>query len=387
MNNPLGNSLSINSICQELGLMPEFLVALSEDAASHYQTFERPKRSGGVRAIAASQDKLKSIQRTLLDNFLAKIILPDHVHGCIKGRSIASNARRHVNQEVVVNLDLSNFFGSIDISVVQSVLRDWFGCDSEASLVLAKLMTFKNCLPQGAPTSPVLANFAALPLDSALMRVCSEAVGTGNFAYTRYVDDITISGTAALAELLPQFSQAISEVGFKSNPRKSKILRQSTRQWVTGLVVNKQLNPPKKLVRRIRQDLYYCNKYGLEAHCEWRGVLVHNFLRQITGSIGYVGIAQPELARAFMHEVDLIAQSLDVGYEGIVLKLLKSVIDKERMATFLYNEVQYRVAPAQLILSEDGIVQLRAFQISPEQGWRLFDLSGISSVEELGDRL
>jgi RNA-directed DNA polymerase len=387
MNNPLSLNLSIIDICQELGLLPEFLVALSDDAANHYQVFDRPKRAGGVRHIAASQDKLKSIQRTLLDEFLKKITLPEHVHGCVKGRSIASNARKHVNRDVVLNLDLSNFFGSVSDVLVRSILQKQFNCDAEASLILAKLMTFNKTLPQGAPTSPALANFAALPLDAALMQVCIDAVGLNNFAYTRYVDDITISGTTGLIDALPQLVDAVTKCGFKANAKKTRILRQSTRQWVTGLVVNKNLNPPKKLIRRIRQDLYYCNKFGLEAHCEWRGVLVNKFLRQINGSIGYVGIAQPELARAFMFELTEIAQSVDIGPEEMLLNRLKSIIDKERIATFIFENVKYRVAPSQLVLSNDGIVQLRAFQISPEQGWIQIDLSGISALEELGDRL
>jgi hypothetical protein len=88
-----------------------------------------------------------------------------------------------------------------------------------------------------------------------------------------------------------------------------------------------------------------------------------------------------------MSELTEIAQSVDIGPEDMLLKRLKSIIDKERIATFIFEEVQYRVAPSQIVLSNDGIVQLRAFQISPEQGWIQIDLSGISALEELGDRL
>ena len=387
MNNSLGSGLSIIDICQELGLSPEFLVALGDQSSSYYENFERAKRSGGIRLIAASQDRLKWLQQTLLKNFFSKVIMPAHVHGCVKGRSIASNARNHVNQDVVLNFDLTNFFGSIDDSRVKTVLHERFNCNSEASQIFTKLLTYKGCLPQGAPTSPMIANFAALPLDAALMQVCSDAVGADNFAYSRYVDDITISGTTALIDLLPQISSKIAECGFKDNVQKTKILRQSTRQWVTGLVVNKSLNVPKKLIRRIRQDLYYCRKFGLAAHCEWRGVPVQKFVRQITGSIGYIGIAQPELARVFMYELVTLTRSFGLGPGEIILHQLKSIIDKEQIAIFVYDNIIYRVAPSELVLSEDGMVELRAFQLSPEQGWTQFALSGIQDLQELGDRV
>ncbi len=162
MNNPLSLNLSLIDICQELGLSPEFLVALSGNTQNYYQVFDRPKRAGGLRHIAASQDKLKSIQRTLLDDFLVKIALPEHVHGCVKGRSIASNASKHVNRAVVINLDLSNFFGSVNDELVRSILQDHFNCDAEASLILARLMTFNKTLPQGAPiTLPTILRTSA----------------------------------------------------------------------------------------------------------------------------------------------------------------------------------------------------------------------------------
>jgi RNA-directed DNA polymerase len=278
---------------------------------------------------------------------------------------------------------LTNFFGSIDDSRVKTVLQERFNCNSEASQILTKLLTYKGSLPQGAPTSPVIANFAALALDAALMQVCRDVVGADNFAYSRYVDDITISGTSALIELLPQLSSKIAECGFSDNVQKTKILRQSTRQWVTGLVVNKSLNAPKKLIRRIRQELYYCHKFGLTPHCEWRGVPVDQFVRQITGSIGYVGIAQPELANAFRYELDTLTRSFGLTPAEIFLHQLKSIISRQRFATFVYHDMFYKVAPSQIELSEDGIVELHAFQLTPEQGWTQFALSDITDLLEI----
>ncbi len=191
MENELNMCLSLSTICQELGLQPQFLLDLGKDVAGSYQVFERVKRSGGMRKISASQGKLKRTQRLLLEEFLPRVPMPAHVHGCVKGRSIATNAEVHVNQEVVVNIDLTDFFGTISRETVVGILRQRYNCDYESSQALASLMTFENSLPQGAPTSPLLANLAALDLDAELIRICSvvATAKVGNFQYSRYVDD------------------------------------------------------------------------------------------------------------------------------------------------------------------------------------------------------
>ena len=361
--------------------MPQFLLDLTGNVGNYYSSFERPKRSGGYRKISASRDRLKRIQRLFLDEFLTKYQLPPHVHGCIKHRSTATNAKEHVNQEVVINLDLSNFFGTISSGTVEAVLESRFNCDKDAASVLAKLMTLNECLPQGAPSSPFLANLAALDLDDAIIGACHERLGPEKFRYTRYVDDITISGSGELVDLLPDFDRIIIEQGFQSNVSKSRILRQSTRQWVTGLVVNKRLTVPKKFLRYVRQQLYYCKRYGLEAHCDWRGLPPNVFVRQMRGSIGYIRMSQPGVADRFEEVLDLIDPELAESDDELKLKLVKKIIDEERTAKFLYENTARKGGFAEIIIDDDGIIQVRGFQVSPEIGWRLFLFSQIGSLE------
>jgi|AGTN01.3.fsa_nt_gi Reverse transcriptase (RNA-dependent DNA polymerase). len=156
------SKLSLNDICAGLGLQPQFLLDLAEVASSQYSTFDRPKKSGGYRTTSVPKNALKRIQRHLLDGFLASFQMPPYVHGCVKGRSILSNARDHVNKPLIINIDLTNFFGTINLEMVTNIFRETFNCDDDAAKTFGALTTYGNFLPQGAPTSPVLANIAAL---------------------------------------------------------------------------------------------------------------------------------------------------------------------------------------------------------------------------------
>lgn len=385
MSRDLSQKLSLNEICRELGLLPQFLTDLSENAAKYYHSFERPARSGGTRQICASQGRLKRFQRLLLDEFLSSFRMPGHVHGGVKNRSIASNARPHVNHDVVISLDLSKFFHSVSADKVKSVFTELYSCDAEAAEILSKLTTHSGCLPQGAPTSPHLANMAALSLDEALQTCCLTAVGAENFNYTRYIDDITISGGEALVKLLPEFDRLIVDAGFRRNEKKTRILRQNTRQWVTGVVVNKKLAPPKKILRDLRQHFYYCRKFGLDGHCDWIGMRPNRFLDKISGVIGYVRVTKPELADDLTFEFHAATPRPSSSEEELTLVRIKRLIDNESTASFDYDSTETVAAFSEIFVDQRGLLKVRGYELSPKRGWRTYTFSGIDRVRELQD--
>ncbi|MGD9681745.1 MAG: reverse transcriptase family protein [Candidatus Obscuribacterales bacterium] len=264
--------LSLEDICEELGLKPQFLLALADQASCMYRTFDLPKRSGGVRTISVPDDRLKGVQRLILDVILSRLEMPPHLHGCIKGRSIVTNAEPHAGKPLVIQIDLSDFFGSIKFHRIKEIFETRFGFDEKAADTFARLTTYGNFLPQGAPTSPILANIAGFDLDRAILSICTENSPTFRYDYTRYVDDLTISGDMPLARLLGEFYRAIEKCGFRANPKKLRAARASDRQKVTGIVVNERANAPKKLIRRVRQQVYYCKKFGYWNHCKKIGV-------------------------------------------------------------------------------------------------------------------
>jgi RNA-directed DNA polymerase len=371
------SSLSLGDICSRLGLLPDAVLQVSRDSRKYYSKFNRRKRTGGWREISASKGQLKWMQRTLLDGVLAQFEMPPHVHGCVKGRSALSNAQTHVDRDVVINVDLADFFGHVSLLMVMRLLVHYFAFQEDAAEVFAELTVTDGVLPQGAPTSPVLANLAALKLDSALMDLCKEHAKDGDFRYSRYVDDITISGGTELVELLPKIYHIIESNGFTPSVQKTKILRRHARQAVTGIVVNKRASVPKTLLRKLRQHIYYCHRWGIKEHCENLGLTPEQFLKTIRGSIGYIGRANPELAMEFAIALTEANQALDETREDRNLKLLKQMIDEDVIAAFRYIEDEVVAAPASLTVDPEGVLLVRAFQLQPDQGWKYFSLSEI----------
>jgi RNA-directed DNA polymerase len=244
-----------------------------------YRASEIPKKSGGVRQLYAPHPDLKAWQRTAL-KALAEFYEPHpDAHGFLKGRSIVSNAAIHAGQPLVFNIDLKDFFPSVHFGRVRGLfMSPPFEMGAPAAAVMAQLVTFKNQLPQGAPTSPILSGMAAAELDRRLSRLARRS----RLKYSRYADDITLSGAQGSlpATLLayerdangkqtpiigPQLAQEIARAGFAVNPAKVRVQTRHQRQSVTGLTVNAKPNIARDRVRRLRAMIHAWRKFGLEA--------------------------------------------------------------------------------------------------------------------------
>ncbi|MCK5918129.1 MAG: retron St85 family RNA-directed DNA polymerase [Cocleimonas sp.] len=244
---------------------------------SHYNRFEIPKRSGGVRAIWSPRPKLKKAQRWVLREILDHLLVHGAAHGFLAGRSIATNAMEHTDSQVLIKMDIEDFFPSISWKRVKGVFRK-AGYNEQIATLLALLCTESprqivkkgdkelyvaladRCLPQGAPTSPAITNVLCLSLDRRITSMTTKA----GMRYTRYADDLTFSYPAKRKKL-PETSRLIGgvkrilgEEGFKVNTKKTHIIRQSNTQEVTGLIVNGKGMPRvnRKLKRQMRAALY-----------------------------------------------------------------------------------------------------------------------------------
>ena len=239
-----------------------------------YRRFTVPKRHGGSRSIEAPSDKLKALQRRVLWRMLEPLALRPCATAFVRGRSIVDNARPHVGQGVVINLDLADFFGSISVERVQQVFGA-HGWDAEAAAILARICTSDGRLPQGAPTSPALSNLVCRRLDARLSALAAKARGQ----YTRYADDLTFSFAAfghnrrrspprpraagdhvrhrrpagPSRSLINKIGQIIVDEGFRIQRKKRiRVQRAHQRQTATGLVVNQRLNAPRATRRLVR---------------------------------------------------------------------------------------------------------------------------------------
>ena len=243
---------------------------------ARYRTFEIPKRTGGMRLISAPRGIIGDMQRKLAPLFTAAYQAHPNAHGFIPARSVVSNAKVHTGQRLVLNIDLEDFFPSINFGRVRGLLmaRPFF-MGAGAAAVVAQIVTHRNGLPQGAATSPALSNFIAATLDRRLTRLAKE----NRLHYTRYADDITFSTNqptfppaaafldATTGRIMPgeALERAIAAAGFTINQRKVRLQTRHQRQSVTGLVVNTTANVHRKRIRKIRAMIHAWEKFGLEA--------------------------------------------------------------------------------------------------------------------------
>lgn len=244
---------------------------------SHYVRFEIAKRTGGTRRISAPLPRLKAAQRWLLDHVLDKVALHDAAHGFRKQRSIVSNARPHVGADLVINVDLKDFFPTLDYRRIRGAFRG-LGYGEAAATIFALLtsepeideveldgQTFyvasgARTLPQGAPTSPAITNIVCRRLDARL----AGAAAKHGFTYTRYADDLTFSGPTAAdpGAMLSAIRMITAAEGFAEHPRKTRVLRPGARQEVTGVVVNDKLGVDRATIRKFRALLFQIGKDG-----------------------------------------------------------------------------------------------------------------------------
>jgi RNA-directed DNA polymerase len=237
-------------------------------AASKYRTFTIPKRSGGERTISAPDARLKLLQKkvsNLLNDCLTEIEggFSSPAHGFKPNRSIFTNAAHHRGRRYVLNLDLEDFFPSIHFGRISGYFEKskHFGLDQKVARNLANIICHNSALPQGAPSSPVVSNLLARMLDVHLARLAKR----NRLTYTRYADDLTFSTNLKVFpesvakqtadhewELGEDLIAAIKSSGFRINDKKTRMLYRTSRQEVTGLVVNDRVSVPVEYRRWAR---------------------------------------------------------------------------------------------------------------------------------------
>ncbi len=241
-------SRDLHELSQRLGMDAGELAACPIE----YSVFRIPKRSGGTREISAPSASLKTFQRIVLRRLLARLKVHPAAEGFEHGRSIVTNARRHVGRSVVLHMDIQDFFGR----TAERRVRDYFrgiGWDKQAAALLTRLCTHGGALPQGAPTSPRLSNLVNYVLDTRLDALAARM----GAAYTRYADDLTFSFEAdrpgAVGSVIRAVKTILDEYGYRLHTRrKLHVRREHDRQVVTGLVVNRKVQLPRPTRRRLR---------------------------------------------------------------------------------------------------------------------------------------
>lgn len=231
-----------------LGISPKLVSAMVMQPDRYYRSFEIPKRSGGSRTITAPRVFLKTVQRYILDCIVSQLVPHEAACGFRRGYNCGSGAARHIGRPYLWNIDLESFFPSITKAQVKEVFIS-AGYPNPAAYFLAGLCCLGGRLPQGAPTSPALANLVCANLD----RVLTEESRRSDIVYTRYADDLSFSGLHPIAaEFRTHIARRIGEFGFHLQRKKTRLMGPAVRREVTGLTVNQQVSIPRPIRRRLR---------------------------------------------------------------------------------------------------------------------------------------
>ena len=325
---------SLSDVAELLGFKPSSLsyILFHQSKTSKYTKFQIPKRHGGSRTICAPAPSLKLLQRNLTDllqNCIQSIAESsgkknEISHGFTRGRSIVTNAKIHRNRHYVFNVDLNDFFGSINFGRVRGFfIKDRnFSLNVDVATVLAQICCHDNALPQGSPCSPVVSNLIGHLLDTHLVRLASQ---TG-CRYSRYADDLTFSTNkkefpASIAKYVDdehdwkvgsELSRLIKRTGFEINKTKTRMQYRDSRQEVTGLVVNRKVNIRREYrhtVRAMAHRLFTTGSF--------------DFVRNVVDDMGTVtqnknpgDILQLHGMLGFIHGIDLHNQFLSQAEQG-----------------------------------------------------------------------
>lgn len=253
-----GQCLDFSTLGLLLGISPRLILDIANKPERHYRQFPLPKKGGGERSIDAPRIFLKVIQQFLADYFLNGLPVHECVHSFRAGHSIISNASQHCRKPFVGNIDIQNYYGSITRRRIVETLRN-IGYDAVSTEIVARLCTKDGIVPQGAPTSPALSNIFLFDFDSDMAQQC-EARG---LSYTRYADDISISGDDK-GQILSMIALArdylAGEYELELNDKKTRIASQGGQQRVTGVIVNEQPRPPRKFRREVRAAFHNAAK-------------------------------------------------------------------------------------------------------------------------------
>ena len=276
----------LSSLEQDLGTSAKTLYAVSNNLGKHYRKVKLPKKNGGFRTLSVPDEVLKSIQRQIAEVLLIHSPTSRYAKAYRFGSSTLRNAKHHVGKQVVLKLDILHFFDSIRYSTVKDKVFPEEIYAEPVRILLTMLCYHKDALPQGAPSSPAITNIILYEFDEQIGQWCRER----GIAYTRYCDDMTFSGDFNPAEVIRFVRLELKKMGFLLNEQKTQILRPDQQQTVTGIVVNEKLSIPADYRRKLRQELYYCRKFGIQEHLQKIGLEIpeNTYRMQLLGKVNYV---------------------------------------------------------------------------------------------------
>lgn len=279
--------LSLNLFnCNNKEKYIRILYSISNDIKNNYRIYKIKKRNGKYRTIYEPNSLLKHIQKQILINILENKAISKYAKAYHKGINLKDNVLPHVNKEIILKLDIKNFFDNISfIDIYNSCFSiEYF--PKSVGMLLTSLCTYDGHLIQGTPTSAYISNLVMREFDECLGSWCE----LQNISYTRYSDDMTFSGNFNPSEVIIKVRKMLYKLGLELNASKICVINKSKSQRVTGVVVNEKVQVNAKYRNKIRQEIYYINKFGLESHLLNNNIKINpqRYLNILYGKILYV---------------------------------------------------------------------------------------------------
>ncbi|WP_295579025.1 reverse transcriptase family protein [uncultured Lamprocystis sp.] len=341
---PIINNLSdlSNGVGLSVGELIWLCYRKPVSTVDHYFRFTIPKRSGGLRYIASPKPRLAHVQQWIKTNILDKVEIHSAACAYRAGRSIVDCAIPHQKKSVVIRLDIENFFPSINFFNVRQIFLD-MGYNLGISTCFALLCTDEHRdkeivdgqtryisrspssprhLPQGSSASPVISNIVMCLNDLKLSAIAAD----NGCSYTRYADDLFFStddekplGDLIIGKLIYSVKSTLVSQSLVINNRKTRVMKMGSRQAVVGIVVNTKLSVPRKLLRRLRSAIHWCEKYSLH----------HYMVNYIRGMVAYVRMIDRSAAEQLVasHPWIVIAETRRISSAAWVLRKWLPVVD------------------------------------------------------------
>ena len=279
--------LSLNLInCKDEKNYIKTIYSISNNIEKNYKIYKIKKRNGKYRNICEPSSNLKQIQKRILTNILNNKSISKYAKAYHKGVGLKDNAIPHINKEMILKLDIKDFFENISFVDIYNSCFSIEYFPKSVGMILTYLCTYDNHLTQGSPTSAYISNLVMKEFDEELGNWCN----LKNISYTRYSDDMTFSGEFNPSELIVIVRKMLYKLGLELNNNKIHIVHKSSSQKVTGIVDNEKLQVNIKYRNKIRQEIYYIKKFGLSSHMKKSDINIESkkYLNKLYGRILYV---------------------------------------------------------------------------------------------------
>lgn len=281
------------------------IVTVARKAGAFYDPFNKrarrpwfPKKPppAKVRKIDNPIGPLKEIQTRIQKHILRDLVLPHYLCGGVRGKTIFDATKVHFRARVVVKLDIKDFFPSISNIQVYKVWRDLLRCSPRIAALLTKLTTYERHLPQGAPTSTILANLVLYCVDEPIRSECARRGVT----YSSWIDDLAFSGEDS-RHVIQTAVGALRTGGFAVSRRKLKIMGPGDRKLICGILMGKSPGVARERISNLRSGIHKLRTGQVPLY------ILNDYLRSLEGAVRHVAAVNPKQGQKLLQQLKVAA--------------------------------------------------------------------------------